>query len=110
MASDDTQARMARKRELNDSMIASLVNQSKTLTVLSFSRDQLAPATVGDTADGATGGCDGILILSPTQQGYSQRTLGTRSGDVRSFGCAEPHGARFLIRCLTTGAITPHRS
>ena len=107
MASDDTQARVARKRELNDSMIASLVNQSKTLTVLSFSRDQLAPATVGDTADGATGGCDGILILSPTQQGYSQRT---RSGDVRSFGCAEPHGARFLIRCLTTGAITPHRS
>ena len=75
MASDDTQARMARKRELNDSMIASLVNQSKTLTVLSFSRDQLAPATVGDTADGATGGCDGILILSPNQQGYSQDTV-----------------------------------
>ena len=70
---------MARKRDLNDSMLGSLVNQSKTLTVLSFSRDQLAPATVGDTADGATGGCDGILILSPTQQGYSSQAQ--RVGD-----------------------------
>jgi hypothetical protein len=32
MSSEDVYARMARKRDLNDSMLGSLVNQSKTLT------------------------------------------------------------------------------
>ena len=75
MASEDVSARMARKRSLNESMLGSLVGQSKTLTVLEFSRDKLAPLFVGETVDGATGGCDGMLILSPTQQGYSQETV-----------------------------------
>ena len=75
MASEDVSARMARKRSLNESMLGSLVGQSKTLTVLEFSRDKLAPLFVGETVDGATGGCDGMLILSPTQQGYSQDTV-----------------------------------
>ena len=75
MASEDVGARMAKKRSLNESMLGSLVGQSKTLTVLEFSRDKLAPLFVGDTVDGATGGCDGMLILSPTQQGYSQETV-----------------------------------
>ena len=34
MASEDVSARMARKRSLNESMLGSLVGQSKTLTVL----------------------------------------------------------------------------
>ena len=81
MASEDVSARMARKRSLNESMLGSLVGQSKTLTVLEFSRDKLAPLFVGDTVDGATGGCDGMLILSPTQQGYSHVA---GNGDVHS--------------------------
>ena len=75
MASEGVSSRMARKRSLNEAMLGSIVGQSKTLTVLEFSRDKLAPLFVGDTVDGATGGCDGMLILSPTQQGYSQETV-----------------------------------
>jgi hypothetical protein len=52
MASDDPHAKMARKRVLNDSMTASLIGASKTLTVLWFPRDRLAPSLVGDTAGG----------------------------------------------------------
>ena len=63
MASEDVSARMARKRSLNESMLGSLVGQSKTLTVLEFSRDKLAPQFVGATVTGAPGGCDGMLIL-----------------------------------------------
>jgi len=70
MASEDVGTRMARKRSLNESMLGSLVGQSKTLTVLEFSRDKLPPQFVGATVSGATGGCDGMLILSLAQQGY----------------------------------------
>ena len=75
MASEDVSARMARKRSLNESMLGSLVGQSKTLTVLEFSRDKLAPQFVGATVTGATGGCDGMLILSPAREGYCQETV-----------------------------------
>ena len=51
------------------------MNDSKRLTVLWFPRDKLAPSVVGNTSDGEPGGCDGMLILSPTQQGYSQETV-----------------------------------
>ena len=75
MASEDVGTRMARKRSLNESMLGSLVGQSKTLTVLEFSRDKLAPQFVGATVTGATGGCDGMLILSPAREGYCQETV-----------------------------------
>ena len=76
MASEDAVgARMARKRSLNESMLGSLVGQSKTLTVLEFSRDKLAPQFVGATVTGAPGGCDGMLILSPAREGYCQETV-----------------------------------
>jgi hypothetical protein len=49
MASDDVGVKMARKRDLNDSMLASLANQSKTLMqrwlmVLSFVRARTTSA------------------------------------------------------------------
>jgi hypothetical protein len=55
------------------------MNDSKRLTVLWFPRDKLAPSVVGNTSDGEPGGCDGMLILSPTQQGYSSQAQ--RVGD-----------------------------
>ena len=54
-ASDDVSAKISKKRGLNEAMAESLVNQSKTLTVISFSQDKLAPQLVGYTVDGGTG-------------------------------------------------------
>ena len=64
---------------MNEAMLGSIVGESKTLTVLEFSRDKLPPQFVGATVTGAPGGCDGMLILSPTQQGYSSQAQ--RVGD-----------------------------
>ena len=60
---------------MNEAMLGSIVGESKTLTVLEFSRDKLPPQFVGATVTGAPGGCDGMLILSPAREGYCQEAV-----------------------------------